>query len=114
MEVGQRAVLESRVEDDLVKILLEVYYCVLKHSSASWVITPSSRFVIENSFRIAHTEVTHVAQTAFHALLQISVSMKFRDIFHRNATLSMQAIDILRDYVLEVTMIHHLDQSHVR
>ena len=103
----------SGVKDVLVKVLTEIDDGILEVASASWIIALSSGLVLLDSTSNSNSKISEEVATTLHAHLLISVAVHLADFISWDATLSMEAISVLRDDMLEVALVHKLDHRHV-
>jgi len=103
----------SCIQMVLVEVLTEVDNGVLELASASSIITLSSSLVFLASTSNSNCIISKVVATALHALLFISVAVYLSDFVSWDSTLSMEAVGVLRDDVLEEAFVHQLDHGHV-
>jgi len=103
----------SCIQMVFVEVLTEVDNGVLELASASSIITLSSSLVFLASTSNSNCIISKVVATALHALLFISVAVYLSDFVSWDSTLSMEAVGVLRDDVLEEAFVHQLDHGHV-
>ena len=66
-----------------------------------------------DSLSSSDSHVPHVLSPTLFANLKVGVSMKFSQIFGRDATLAMKAIDILTHHKFEVILFSQLNKAHM-
>ena len=66
-----------------------------------------------DSLSSSDSHVPHVLSPTLFANLKVGVSMKFSQIFGRDATLAMKAINILTHNKFEVILLLQLYHSHM-
>ena len=62
---------------------------------------------------IAHARVSHVLAAALLANFKIRVAVELGEIGGGDATLPVQAVDVLTHDVLEMVLLEQLNESHV-
>ena len=112
-EVCVSAVLLTKLKDSRVEVLAEVDDRVLEVTIAAWSLALASSSVLLGLLGVAHTVVAHELATTILAHLEVCVAMKLSNAGCRDAALAMETIDILADDVLEVLLLHELNERHV-
>ena len=62
--------------------------------------------MIMNFLGISHSEVTHILLAALYTNFKIGVAVDFAEFFWGNSTLSMKAINILANDMLQMFLFH--------
>ena len=113
-EIGNAAVVKAKFLDVVIQILSKIDDSVFQCSIAAWRITESASLVVFTSLSIAHSKVSHVLSTTFRTHFEVCVPVKLRHILCWDATLTVETVNVLADYVLEMLLLHQLNEAHVR
>lgn len=112
-KIRHSTILETGVQDILVELLAKVDNGVNHVASAIRVVTLATSLVRMDFLGDSNSEITHVLFATLLADFKISISVDLTQAVRVNSTLSVETIDILRDYVLEVTSFHQLNETHM-
>ena len=98
-EVGCDTGITGVRDNILIELLIKVDNGIIQLAIALLVFAHAGRFVMVVFLLLADAKVPHVVLAAFAALLQVCVSMKLEDFSTWDATLAVEAIDVLRNDV---------------
>ena len=97
---------ESHIEDVFAQILPEVDNGVFKITFTGWVVAFSSSLVLLDSLCSSYVVVPKVVLTALHTLFFISIAVHLTDFVMWDTTLSVEAVCVLGNNVLEKALVH--------
>ena len=103
----------SHVEDVLSEVLTKVDDRIVKISSAGWIIALSKCLMVIGFLSSCDSEVSHIVLPTLLTNLKVSVSMNLRNVLSWDSTLSVKTVSVLRDDMLEISLVHELKHGHV-
>ena len=112
-EVGHGVESKALVEDFRHEVLAEVDDGVLEFALAAWGVANAACSVLLGLLRAAHAEVSHVLSSALQAKLEIGVSVEVSEDVGVNATLAVEAVDVLAHNALENASVLKFNHGHV-